>query len=120
MMVRLSLREAVVLALANSPTVKVVGYDPAISWQDVEKARATFDPLLFSTLSLDRTDARQRTSGTASKSKTVPFGVGVRKFMTTGGQIEIEYTSTRDEDNSTFAVFNPSYSNTFAVRLTQP
>ncbi|NLF32757.1 MAG: TolC family protein [Planctomycetes bacterium] len=124
--VYLSLEEAVRRALWNSTTIKVVGYDPAIAREDIRIAEGAFDTVAFGTAQFVKIDSRTRSDAAAvpflpDRSETYNFEAGVRKLLTTGGQVEVSYTVARAE---TFADVlrgrDPLYTSRTAVQLTQP
>ena len=93
--VHLSLDDAIRLALANSLEIGVVGFDPAISRQQMIEAAAAFDYVLFGESSHIRSDRRSPTPLAASQSRIVPVKVGVRNTNVYGGVAELSWSLTR-------------------------
>ena len=118
--VQLSLDEAVRLALANSLDISVVGFDPAISRQQMIEAAAAFDYVVFGEFSHTRTDRRSPTPLAASQARTVPFKIGVRNRNVYGGVAELSWSLTRYSDNSPFTVPDPRYESITTLQVTQP
>jgi len=56
--IRLSLREIVQRAVANSSDVRVAGYDPAINAQKVIQAEGVFDPNFVTNVNIERQDTQ--------------------------------------------------------------
>lgn len=118
--VYLSLDDAIRLALLNSLDIRVVSFQPAISRQDMVKAAAEFDYVVFGTLSHTRTDERSDSGFAASKSRDIPGEVGVRTRTTIGTELELKYALTRSSDNSLFTAPDPRYESMLSLQLTQP
>ena len=136
--IELTLQAAVRRTLRNNPAIKVIMYDPAIAREDVRQSEAAFDATILATLALDRIDSQTGTTGpgtlTSSQtgqlhlpsapssvttdSKSIPLEVGVRKPLTTGGEIELAHGITRRDANT--GSINPSYHQSLALTLTQP
>lgn len=120
MIVELSLNEAIYRALANSLDIKVISYDTAIAREDIERAAAVFDYVLFSDASYRRTNRPLATSITGgNEAKVFPFQVGVRQLNPLGGQLALTYTTTRTETVPA-GTFNPDWTQNTAFTLTQP
>ena len=118
--VHLSLDEAIRLALANSLEIGVVGFDPAISRQQMIEAAAAFDYVLFGESSHTRSDRRSPTALAASQTRTVPVKVGVRNTNVYGGVAELSWSLTRQSDNSPFTMPDPRYESITTLQVTQP
>lgn len=126
--VNLTLEQAVRLALTNSLDIRFVGYDPAISYEQIVQAAAAFDWTVFG--SYTHTNIRERsgisngviTPGTSvlSKSKTDAFELGVRNLTPYGGQWQFIWDFSRVSDNSAFDLINPRYTSTQSLQLLQP
>ena len=117
----LSLQDAIYLALANSLEIKVLAYDPAISWLDVEQAAGAFDPVLFGSGSDTLTDARSTSTFGGTQTKNLTGQLGVRQHWETGADLKAAYNVSRQTtDNGSLTTFNPAYSQDFSVQLTQP
>jgi outer membrane protein TolC len=56
--IRLSLEEAIIRALANSPEIRVVGFDPAIAHEQAVEAAAAFDYIVFGSWEHSRQDTQ--------------------------------------------------------------
>ncbi len=118
--VRLSLDEAVRLAVANSLDIRVVSFAPAISREQMIQAAAAFDWVVFAGASHTRTDHHTATAFPHYKARSVPVEVGVRKRTVTGGTAELAWDLTRTSDNSALTALNPNYESMLSLQLTQP
>jgi len=118
-LIKLTLTEAVHRALRNNLTINIAGYEPALAREDVVAAAAAFDVTVFSSLSLERVDQHTATSISDNKSKTVPFQVGVRKRLQTGGEASLLYGVTKSNSRLN-NLLNPAYTHSAAFELTHP
>lgn len=120
--IKLSLEGAVRRALANNLDIRVVSYDPEISREEMERAAAVFDAVVFSGVTYgiqdERTNTRFDTSSTRANSRAVE--VGVRKRTTTGADLEAKYSLTRLWSNSRFVNKPTTYEPNFTLEATQP
>ena len=107
--VQLSLNEAIMLALANSLDIRAVSYDPAIAREEVVKAAAEFDYVLFGGVSRSKTkqqissNGRTTTSFSASETDVRTHQLGLRQKVVTGAQWSVTGDMTRSWDNSQYA-----------------
>jgi outer membrane protein TolC len=131
--VRMSLREIIQRAVANSSDVKVAGYQPAIDETRVTEAEARFDPTFFANFqySLDRILAP-----TPDNPGIIPTGagpgqtwfrtyssqIGVRQDLETGGRLEMRYEPryTRRSPFNTVDTINPFWTSDLTLQITQP
>ena len=118
--VYLSLNEAIMLALANSPEIRVASYDPELSREDMTIAAAEFDYIVFGSAVRERTDEQVSTALAASESDTRTFQMGVRQKFITGAQWSTAWTMTRTWDNSAFSGLPTRWEPTLGFTLTQP
>jgi outer membrane protein TolC len=131
--VRMTLREIVQRAVANSLDVKVEGYSPAIEETRVTEAEARFDPTFFTTAQNEkRNDPNGGSSSILGETGTIgaEFDVttlrsGVRQVLPSGGELELRYqVQYNDSSDSTSAFQLPNegrfWENELALQLTQP
>ncbi len=118
--VRLSLDEAVRLAISNSLDIRVVSFEPAISREQMIQAAAAFDWVVFAGASHTRTDHHTATAFPHNQVRSIPMEAGVRKRTVTGGTAELAWDLTRTSDNSALTVLNPNYESMLSLQLTQP
>jgi outer membrane protein TolC len=146
---KITLREAVALALTNNTTLKVRRLDPIAGKVGVRQARSVFDPELyaeaakfrranpFSTLSAltsgSGTDLPVDGGGAGvappdrpvnpSKyfSQEVTWSAGVRKTLLSGGLLSLDWTNNRQSSTATAVnLVVPQYVTTLDVSLNQP
>jgi outer membrane protein TolC len=133
--VRMSLRELIQRAVANSSDVKVAGYQPAIDETRVIEAEANFDPTFFvntqySESNLLNPTQQDPTFNPAGINGNILFNtasaqVGVRQNLESGGKIEMRFDPAWNErrpgtiQGSTLDP-NPFWTNDLTVEITQP
>jgi len=121
-LIKLSLEEAVLRALANSLDIRVVSFDPAIAREDMVRAAAAFDFTVFGAMDRIHAENKQANtfSGTITKQRNMSFGV--RQHTTTGADWSLQWAMTRAWDNSSnaFNILNTHYEPTLVMQVTQP
>ncbi len=128
--VGLTLHQALVSALEHNPELQSARLSPAISEADVVAAEALFDVTLFANLELNWLDQPQvvtSSSGVAfgsraSVRKTRSLETGIRKALTSGGQITLSTTTERADNGSPGLSYfpDPSYTTGVLLGITQP
>ncbi len=119
----LSLDETVKRALENNTDIAVQRYTPELSEADVTAARGAYDTNL--TGSVERrseTRAGQSTfsGGAQLETDSRSFGLGLQQLLQTGGNVSVDFGTTRSETNRTDSLFNPEYGARLNGSLTQP
>jgi len=121
---KMTLKEAIYVALRNNPNVKYIELNPIGGQEGVRAANAAFDPNLTSQVDVIKsvTPATSVLVGaTASATKLYDWNFGINKLSAlTGGTMGITFDNERTLSNSLFASINPSYSPTLAVSIAQP
>ncbi|MCC9643187.1 TolC family protein [Rhodopirellula sp. JC740] len=113
-------------ALIASPYVRGLLTEPQISMTDIVIADAQFDPLTF--LDANYTDTNDPvgstlTTGDASerfRDNLFSSSAGVRKKMTSGGNLELVQRGGFQNNNSTFLVPNPQGTSRLELNFSQP
>jgi outer membrane protein TolC len=118
--IRLSLDQAVMRALANNPQIQVVSFNPAISRQEMTQAAADFDYIFFGAYSLDKTDERTNSILLAGRTDTRRWQAGFRQKTVTGAEWAVAWNHTRSWNNAGFSVFATEYEPTISFEITQP
>lgn len=131
--VRMSIREIMHRAAANSNDVRVAGYDPAVAETKVTENEAHYDPVAFMNARMDR--QADRTPGTvipnpANPTATITIDtesnniytteLGVKQYLQSGGQIQLSYQA---QESSYFPVRytrNDYWDSELKLQLTQP
>lgn len=123
---KLSLKEAIYIALRNNPAVVAVALDPIAATESVNLANAAFDPDLTSQLDAIKnvtpvTSPFEVKGSEAYTQKYYDWNFGVTKVSAiTNGTLSLVFDNDRSRTNSTFASINPAYTPTLAMSLAQP
>jgi len=116
----LTLDEAIRLGLANSPEIRVVSYDPAVSREEMVQAAAEFDYVVFGSLFYTKVDERPNTTAGGGQSIAEGYSVGMRQKTITGAEWDLTWTMTRAWTNSAAVQFTSSYEPVLELAVTQP
>jgi outer membrane protein TolC len=122
----LSLKEALYLALRNSPRLTADNLEPLVSLEGVRRSAAVFDPTLGMALdeskSIAPTTSILRTGGDPAFSrKEYEWNFGVGKLLSsTNGTFGVNFTNNRLFSNSIFASLAPAYTPSLTLSLSQP
>ncbi len=119
----LSLDEAVKRALENNADIAVAKYNPEFSAEGVRGAQGIYDPFLSGTLRKGKQTSPASNAfsgGDKVDTKTVIYNAGVSEYLPTGANVGVSFANTRQDTNSVFTTFNPSYSSTLTLSVTQP
>jgi outer membrane protein len=124
---RLSLKEAVYIAIRNNPGLTAVQLDPISAEESVKLANAAFDPDLTSQLDVSKsvtpvTSALQVGPGQIHYTqKFYDWNFAVNKVSAyTNGTLGVTFDNNRALSNSGFAGLNPAYTPTLEMSLVQP
>ena len=123
---RLTLKEAVYIAVRNNPGLTAVQLDPISAEESVKLANAAFDPDLTA-----QTDVTKSVVPVSSPfqvqnqihltQKLYDWNFAINKVSAyTNGTLSITFDNNRTLSNSTFSAVNPSYSPLLEVSLVQP
>lgn len=104
---RVSVDEAILLALENNAGLRVDRYNPLIAREAEQTARAVFDPTISGTIQGGRTRDDRHSSNVlvhrATNSDTISGKVGVSQFLPTGttlsGELQTTYSSLYSDDS---------------------
>lgn len=123
--VRLSLNEAIAMAVAGNLDLEVARLTPKIAEQQVIQAEAAFDGVFFADLDFSKLDIPQpegAVPGLANdtQQETVSLNTGVRQLLTTGGTVQLETTIARQERTPSFFNVDAFYDADVLVSLNQP
>lgn len=117
---RLTIDQAISRALANSPEIRVVSFDPSIAKQEITRAAAEFDPAAFGRLNYDRGDAPINSIFEPGQSDTRLVESGVKQKGTTGAEWALSYSLTRSWDDLFGRALATRYEPMLAFQLKQP
>ena len=122
---KLSLKEAVKLAVENNLDVKVELYNPASAEADIHKSQGIYNPLLSILAnyqdSTSTTADRVTTGGTAyGKVQGATFNAGVNQLIPTGGTVGASFNNQLNHNNFGIGNLNTYYQSNVMLNFTQP
>ena len=124
--VSMTLQRAIELTVKNNLDVKVAQIIPAISDTQVTQAEAVFDAVLFSNFTFQYLDTPQPPTAAnldafgSVQQKTIGLDTGIRKLLSTGGQISVSSGFNRNERSPSFFAVDSFYDSDILVSITQP
>ncbi len=119
----LSLRAYLELVMANHPDINLQKLAVYEQENAIQRALSPFDPNVTASFNTRRseTPANDVLQGADVRSQLNQTGrAAYNQTFDTGTQFQSVYTTVKTSDNSSFATFNPSISQTLQVQLTQP
>lgn len=123
--VRLSLSEAIAMAVAGNLDLEVARMAPKIAAEQVTQASAAFDAVLFANADWQKLDTPQPAGVTPGLSNDVQqenftLNTGVRQTLTTGGTAQLETSLARNERVPSFFNVDSYYDADVLLSLNQP
>jgi outer membrane protein TolC len=125
---RLSLRDAVMLALKNNLDIAIANYNPKITAEGIIIAKAVFDPVASLTADADRTvtptsSVLAQGVGNTLTTKNVDLNASLTQALPFGASYTLGLTNNRFDTTSAFAQpptgINPSYRPVLTFSVTQ-
>ena len=120
----LTLREAIVLALANNKDIEVARDNVKIAEYDLLSVHGAYDPRLSAQSYYERiiTPATSFLSGAAKVETSDITGTTRLEGLTPkyGGSYHVDFSSIRQTSNSLFSVLNPQYPTALTFSYAQP
>ena len=120
---RLSLREAVGVALQNNPGIAVERLGPEFARAEIDRANGVFDPTFVASATTDRsvTPTSSALSGApVVRQRDNVFELSLRKLLRTGATFTVAGRSLETDTNSDFVGLRPQYVPTLNFTLAQP
>jgi outer membrane protein len=120
---RLSLREAVAMALEHNVNIEVSRLALAQTQETVLAATGIFDPTLGADASNDYSSSpstNQLQGAAVSESRRRTFDLSLGTLLPTGTQASLSWTNTRTTTNSSFYYLNPNYNSGLGLQIVQP
>jgi outer membrane protein len=123
---RLSLKQAIYIALVNNPGLKAVQLNPVAAQEAVRIANGAFDPDLTSEGDIEKnvtpvSSIFQTLGKTGFAQKFYDWNFGVNKLLSlTNGTLSLAFDNQRALSNSGFSSVNPAYNPTLTLSLAQP
>jgi outer membrane protein len=121
----ISLKDLTKLALQNNLDIAIQDTNEQLSQQKILQAFGDYDPKLTGQLGVKSTkSANQSTyqfsASPFNKNDTATWNFTFQQTVKTGGTLQAQWNSSRNESNSTSNLFNPNYGATAMVQFTQP
>ncbi len=120
---RLSLQEAVTLALKHNINIEVSRLGLAQSGEGLFGATGIFDPVIGADASVEYSSSpstNQLQGASVSESRRRTFDLSLSTLLPTGTQTSLSWTNTRTTTNSSFYYLNPNYASGLGLQITQP
>ncbi len=121
---RISIDEAVALALENNLDLQVQRINPQIQDMSVSQVRTNYTPTFQSSIGLnDQTQppSNQLAGGaTAITNTRTNFDFGFGQLTKWGGNYNVSFNNARNTTNNIFTNFNPQLNPNVSLSLTQP
>jgi outer membrane protein TolC len=123
---RLTLKEAIYLALKNNPGLGSVELDPVAATVSVKSANAVFDPQLSSQVDVEKQvtpvgSPFQNPGSVTFVQKFYDWNFGMSKVLSsTNGTLGLTFNNDREYTNTIFSPVNPVYTPTIVMSLSQP
>ncbi len=121
--IKLSLQQAVMIALTANTDIAVVAYNPQISREQMVEAAAAFDYTMFGSLGYSSTSTAQAHRGgpvVQGRQGLRTMEVGLRQHTVTGADWELSNNFSRSWDDRTTDSANRWYQQNLALSVTQP
>ena len=116
----LTIEQAIVRALANSPEIRVVSFDPSIAKQDITKAAAEFDITAFGRMNYEQEDNPVSSIYQPGQSDVRLLESGIKQRGITGSEWSLSYALTRSWDDLPGRTPPTRYEPILAFQLRQP
>ena len=121
---RLSLREAVLLALKNNLDIAIANYNPKINAESITIAKAVFDPVASLTADANKSVTPSITDPVLSGARVIKVenqdvNASLAQSLPIGGSYTLSLTNNRQDTNSVRAVINPSFKTGLTLSVTQ-
>lgn len=124
--IRLTLRDAITLALENNRDIEVERLNVQMNEFDLRAAQGAYDPGLSASVYYDRRNtpvANLLATGPGGSTQTdavVGNAVVSQRSPWQGGSFQLNFDNNRSTTNNTFNVLNPQYSTALTLTYTQP
>jgi len=116
----LTIEQAITRALANSPEIRVVSFDPSIAKQEITKEAAEFDPTAFGRGNYKQDDNPVNSIYEPGQSDTRLLESGIKQRTTMGSEWSVSYAVTRAWDDLAGRTLPTRYEPMLVFQLKQP
>ena len=118
--VMMSLETVIMRTLANSLDIRVVSYDPSVSYEGMVQAAAEFDYVLSGSWLYDRSDEETSSTLSSGEVRTRSYSVGLTKKLITGAQAQLAWSLTQTLSSSLFSSLSEEWDRRVVFDITQP
>ncbi len=116
----LTIEQAIVRALANSPEIRIVSFDPSIAKQDITKEAAEFDVTAFGRMNFEQEDNPINSIFQPGQSDVRLLESGIKQKGITGSEWSLSYALTRSWDDLFGRELPTRYEPILAFQIKQP
>jgi len=116
----LTIEQAITRALANSPEIRVVSFDPSIAKQEITKQAAEFDLTVFGRGNYEQDDNPVNSIYAPGQSDTRLLESGIKQKTTMGSEWSASYAITRAWDDLAGRTLPTRYEPMLVFQLRQP
>ena len=116
----LTIEQAVARALANSPEIRIVSFDPEIARQEVAKAAGEFDPTSFSRVNYEDQDNPRNSIFEPGRAETRLLESGLKQKTPLGSEWSASYALSRLWDDLFGRTLPTRYEPMVIFELRQP
>ncbi|MFH1882132.1 MAG: TolC family protein, partial [Planctomycetota bacterium] len=116
----LTIEQAIVRALANSPEIRIVSFDPSIAKQDITKEAAEFDVTAFGRMNFEQDDNPINSIFQSGQSDVRLLESGIKQKGITGSEWSLSYALTRSWDDLFGRELATRYEPILAFQIKQP
>ncbi len=117
---RVTLDDAVRIALENNYDIKVASYNPIVDTTRIVEAQAAFDAVFFTNIFKNHVDRPSGSQLTATQLDALQTAYGVRKVLPTGMTMSGQYQLNRTSTTLSFQGVNPEYTSNLVLEMRQP
>jgi outer membrane protein TolC len=118
--VELTIEQAIKRALANSPEIRIVSFDPSIARQDITKAAAEFDVTAFGRMNFEQEDNPVNSIFQPGQSDVRLLESGIKQKGITGSEWSLSYALSRSWDDLAGRTLPTRYEPILAFQIKQP
>ena len=118
--VALTIEQAIVRALANSPEIRVVSFDPYIAKQEITKEAAEFDVTAFGRVNYEEDDNPVNSIFQPGQSDVRLLESGIKQKGVTGSEWSLSYALSRSWDDLATRSLSTRYEPILAFQIKQP
>jgi len=118
--IELTIEQAIIRTLANSPEIRVVSFDPSIAKQEITKEAAEFDVTAFGSVNYEQEDNPINSLFTPGQSDVRLLESGIKQKGITGSEWSLSYALSRSWDDLTTRSLSTRYEPILAFQVRQP